>query len=66
MTPEHLQMNEELKPCPICKSTDIRIHMQPYFSHETNKVMCWGCGLQTPYMPNNEAIKRWNNRNDRT
>lgn len=56
--------NTDLKPCPFCNSTDIRVETMSYFGKDVNKVMCWGCGIGTQYMPNNAAITRWNTRHE--
>ena len=69
-------MNEELKSCPFCGSTNIHVRTLPAFFHEVGRgwaVVCFGCFARGPYVKNEkygrtshsaeakrDAIEAWN------
>lgn len=58
-------MNEALKPCPFCGSTDVKLFQftQGDYEEELYCVECVGCEADTGYKySEDEAVAAWNSR----
>lgn len=54
-------MNNELKPCPHCKCTDLQVHTYSEGEIDHTQVACPECGMQGPVGPDTgNARQRWN------
>ena len=57
-----IRIDDELKPCPFCGSTDIEI---AWYGKDGEAVICLGCGgTGSQYTDRAKAIKAWNRRVD--
>lgn len=60
-------MTQELKPCPFCGGTDIRIKRDLTCGFETFSVQCMVCDAPQNYHDSERgAIDAWNTRTERT
>lgn len=57
-----IRIDDELKPCPFCGSTDIEI---AWYGKDGEAVICLGCGgTGSQYTDRAKAIAAWNRRVD--